>query len=35
MLSDDGTYQVVAVPYPQFVNGKKAKFFTIQVSTTP
>jgi hypothetical protein len=35
VLRDNGTYQVVAVPYPAFVNGMKAKLFSVQVSTAP
>jgi hypothetical protein len=31
VLADDGTTQVVSVPYPFFVNGKKATFFRIRV----
>jgi len=26
-LSDDGSYQIVSVPYPPFSGGKKAHFF--------
>lgn len=35
VLADDGTYQVVSVPYPNFVAGRKARFFTVTVSTAP
>lgn len=31
ILADDGTTQVVSVPYPFFVNGKKATFFRVRV----
>ena len=33
VLADNGTYQLVSVPYPPFVGGKKARFFRVQVST--
>ncbi len=32
VLADDGTYQIVSVPYPPFVNGRKARFFRVQVT---
>ena len=35
VLADDGTYQIVSVPYPFAVAGKKARFFQISVSTAP
>ena len=35
ILADDGTYQVVSVPYPNFIAGRKARFFTVTVGTTP
>ncbi|MCX6854663.1 MAG: hypothetical protein NTV80_07130 [Verrucomicrobia bacterium] len=35
VLADDGTYQIVSVPYPPFVGGKKARFFLISVTVTP
>lgn len=31
VLADDGEFQVVSVPYPFFVNGKKATFFRVKV----
>ena len=31
VLADDGEIQVVSVPYPFFVNGKKATFFRVKV----
>lgn len=31
VLADDGEFQVVAVPYPLFVNGKQATFFRVKV----
>ena len=31
VLAEDGLYQVVSVPYPFFVNGKKARFHRIGV----
>jgi len=35
VLADDGTCQIVSVPYPPFVNGRKARFFRVGVSITP
>ena len=35
VLADDGTHQIVSVPYPPFVGGKKARFFRISVSIAP
>ena len=32
LLADDGTYQVVSVPYPRFIAGKKARFARCRVS---
>lgn len=32
VLADDGTMQIVSVPYPFFVGGKKAHFFRVQVT---
>ena len=32
VIADDGTYQVVAVKYPFFVNGQKARFFRVTVT---
>lgn len=31
VLADDGVIQVVSVPYPFFVNGKKATYFRVRV----
>lgn len=31
VLVDDGAFQVVSVPYPFFVNGRKATFFRVRV----
>lgn len=31
VLVDDGEFQVVSVPYPFFVNGRKATFFRVKV----
>jgi len=33
VLADDGEIQVVSVPYPFFVNGKKATFFRVKVQS--
>ncbi|MCE9609915.1 MAG: hypothetical protein K8R23_06870 [Chthoniobacter sp.] len=35
VLADDGTYQIVSVPYPAFVGGKMARFFKLSVSISP
>jgi hypothetical protein len=35
VLADDGTYQVVSVPYPPFVGGKKARFFRVTLTLPP
>lgn len=35
VLADDGTHQIVSVPYPFAVAGKKAHFFRISVSIAP
>jgi hypothetical protein len=35
VLADDGTYQIVSVPYPSFIAGKKARFFRISVTKAP
>ena len=35
VLADDGTHQIVSVPYPPFVSGKKARFFRIQFAPAP
>jgi choline dehydrogenase-like flavoprotein len=32
VLVDDGTYQIVSVPYPPYIAGKKARFFRINVT---
>lgn len=33
VLADDGEIQVVSVPYPFFVNGKKATYFRVRVES--
>jgi hypothetical protein len=33
IIADDGTIQVVYVPYLVFVNGRKATFFRVKVLT--
>lgn len=33
VLADDGEIQVVSVPYPFFVNGKKASYFRVKVQS--
>ena len=35
VLGDDGIYELVSVPYPPFIGGKKARFFRISVSIAP
>ncbi|MCE9609420.1 MAG: hypothetical protein K8R23_04260, partial [Chthoniobacter sp.] len=35
VLADDGINQIVSVPYPPFVGGKKARFFRVQVTIVP
>lgn len=35
VLADDGAVEVVSVPYPPFVGGKKARFFRISITITP
>ena len=35
ILADDGTYQMVSVPYPRFIGGKKARFSRVSVSILP
>jgi Bacterial Ig domain/Cadherin-like beta sandwich domain/HYR domain/Galactose oxidase, central domain/Kelch motif/Regulator of chromosome condensation (RCC1) repeat len=35
ILATDGTHEVVSVPYPFFIAGKKVRFFQISVSAAP
>ncbi|MBL9129609.1 MAG: cadherin repeat domain-containing protein, partial [Verrucomicrobiaceae bacterium] len=35
VLADDGTYQIVTVPFINFIAGRKARFFEVTVSTNP
>lgn len=35
VVASDATHDAVEVPYPFFINGKKARFFRITVSTSP
>jgi hypothetical protein len=35
VLADDGVLQIVSIPYPAFIGGKKARFFRISVSLAP
>jgi hypothetical protein len=35
VLADDGTFQIVSVPYLTFVAGRKAKFFVVDVTLNP
>ena len=35
ILADNGTAQIVSVPFPGFLNGKKARFVRVQVSIVP
>ena len=34
-LADDGTYQIVSVPYPAFIIGGQTSFFHVRVTLTP
>lgn len=35
VLADDGTHQIVSVPYPVFIAGEKPRFFHVVVTMTP
>jgi hypothetical protein len=35
VLADDGTWQIVSVPYTRSIGGRKARFFQITVSIAP
>ena len=35
VLANDGTYQIVGVPYPALASGKRGLFFRVQVSFVP
>ncbi len=35
VIADDGTIEAVTVPYPFFINGKKARFFRVTISVAP
>ncbi|WP_395736406.1 beta strand repeat-containing protein [Prosthecobacter sp.] len=35
VLADDGTYQILSVPYLNFIGGKKARYFRVQVNAAP
>ena len=35
VLADTGPHQIVSVPFPGFLDGKKARFFRVQVSIFP
>jgi hypothetical protein len=35
VLADDGVHQIVSVPYPRFIGGKKARFFRVSVTLAP
>lgn len=35
VIGTDGTHEAVSVPYPLFIGGKKARFFTVGVGTAP
>ena len=32
VIADNGTLEAVTVPYPFFINGKKARFFRVAVT---
>jgi hypothetical protein len=35
VLADDGTYQIVSVPFPPLPNGVTASFFRVRVTQSP
>jgi hypothetical protein len=35
VLADNGPHQIVSVPFPGFLSGKKARFFRVQVTISP
>ena len=35
VVASDGDYEVVEVPYPLFINGRKAGYFKVDVSRAP
>ena len=35
VLADDGTYQIMGVPYPPLVNGAQARFSRVRVTLAP
>ena len=35
VLADNGTYQVVSVPFSPFIGGKKARFFRVRTTLSP
>ena len=35
VLADGGTYQVVSVPFPPFIGGKKARFMRVRTTLAP
>lgn len=35
VVASDGDYEVVEVPYPLFINGRKAGYFKVDVGTAP
>jgi hypothetical protein len=35
VLADDGAYQIVSVPFPPFIGGKKARFFRVRITLGP
>ena len=35
VLADDGTWEIVSVPYIRSIGGRKARFFRMSVSIAP
>ena len=35
ILADNGSYEIVSIPYSPFIQGKKARFFRVTLSLTP
>ena len=35
VLADDGNYEIVSVPYPVFLSGKKTRFFRVRITQSP
>ena len=35
VLADDGTYQIVSVPYPATVGGQETRYFRVRTTLAP